>query len=160
VQDAANLAGRDKERRILVAVDESEHSKRAVMYLADFFGDYPDVHLKLLAIVPWPAEDYFATDEERERWGQEKIATLERKLDEYKEMLVEAGFAESRVDKLLSVSKHASIADAILEEQERLRCCIVAVGRRGIDRHEEFIHGSTSNRILHHAKNCAVMIIE
>ena len=51
-------------------------------------------------------------------------------------------------------------ADAILEEQEQLRCCIVVVGRRRISHHEEFIKGSTSNRILHRASACAVLVVE
>jgi nucleotide-binding universal stress UspA family protein len=53
-----------------------------------------------------------------------------------------------------------SIGDAILGEQEQLRCCIVVVGRRRITRHEEFLLGSTSNRIVHRAKACAVLVVE
>jgi nucleotide-binding universal stress UspA family protein len=52
------------------------------------------------------------------------------------------------------------VGDAILEEQEKLRCCIVVVGRRGLSHNEEFVFGSTSSKILHNAKNCAVMVIE
>jgi len=41
-----------------------------------------------------------------------------------------------------------------------LKCCTVVIGRRGLSKKEEFIFGSTSNRILHEANNCAVMVIE
>ena len=51
------------------------------------------------------------------------------------------------------------IADAILEEQDKLRSHLV-VGRRGISHKEEFIFGSTSNKTLHHARKCAVLIVE
>ncbi|MDF1578045.1 MAG: universal stress protein [Desulfurivibrionaceae bacterium] len=71
-----------------------------------------------------------------------------------------AGFEENRIATRLSIRPCVSVADEILKEQDKLRCCIVAVGRRGLSHNEEFILGSTSNRILHHARNCAVMIIE
>jgi nucleotide-binding universal stress UspA family protein len=60
----------------------------------------------------------------------------------------------------LVVRQCESIADAILEEQYKLKSCIIVVGRRGISHKEEFIFGSTSNKILHHAQHCAVMVIE
>ena len=65
-----------------------------------------------------------------------------------------------QIETRLSIRPCVSIADAILEEQENLRCCIVVVGRRGITRTEEFVFGSTSNKILYHAKHCAVLVVE
>ena len=52
------------------------------------------------------------------------------------------------------------MASCIIRELEELKCCTVVIGRRGISKKEEFIFGSTSSRILHDAKNCAVMVIE
>ena len=65
-QNFTDLAFRDTERHLLVAVDESENSKRAVMYLADFFGDYKNVFITILSVLPEPSEDYFVNDEERQ----------------------------------------------------------------------------------------------
>ena len=159
-QSFTDLARRDMERHLLVAVDESENSKRAVMYLADFFGGNKDVYITLLTVVQEPSEDYFATDEERRRWLDDRKQLMEKKLAGYREILLGAGFAEHQIESRLSVRQCASIGDAILEEQDKLRCCIVVVGRRGISHSEEFIFGSTSNKILHNAKNCAVMVVE
>jgi nucleotide-binding universal stress UspA family protein len=36
----------------------------------------------------------------------------------------------------------------------------VVVGRRGLTHNEEFLFGSTSSKILHHATHCAVMVVE
>jgi nucleotide-binding universal stress UspA family protein len=155
-----DLAARDKQRHILLAVDESENSKRAVMYLADFFGDYSDVFITLLTVIPEPAEDFFSTEEERRQWLDDKKEFMRQKLDDYSSILIDAGFQDKQIRKQLSVEKTISVADTILAEQDKLRCCIVVVGRRGISHNEEFIYGSTSNKILHHARNCAVMVIE
>ncbi len=159
-QTFTDLARRDTERHLMLAVDESENSKRAVMYAADFFGGYKDVFITLLSIIQEPSEDYFATDAEREKWLREKKQFMEKTLAGYKEILTGAGFAYNQIDTRLSVRQCPSIGDAIIEEQEKLRCCIVVVGRRGISHNEEFIFGSTSSKILHHAKNCAVMVVE
>lgn len=155
-----DLASRDTERHLLLAADESDNSRRAVMYVADFFGHDRDVFITLLSIVPEPSEDYFATDAEREQWLQEKEEAMVATLAGYKAILLDAGFGEEQVEVRLSIRQCVSIGDAILEEQERLHCCIVVVGRRGISHNEEFIFGSTSSKILHHAKHCAVMVIE
>ncbi len=159
--DFGDLRRRDTERHLLAAVDESGNSKRAVMFLADFFSDSPNVFITLLSIIPEPSEDFFPNDAERQAWLREKEAGMQKHLAGYKEILTSAGFAEARIATRLSVRPGAiSVGDAILEEQEKLRCCIVVVGRRGISHSEEFVFGSTSSKILHHAKHCAVMVVE
>lgn len=159
-QSFTDLARRDTERHLLVAVDESENSKRAVMYLADFFCNDKNVFITILSIIPEPSEDYFATEGEREKWVAQQKETMNKTLDGYKTMLLEAGFSENQIDVRLVIRQCTSIGDAIIEEQAKLRCCIVVVGRRGISHNEEFVFGSTSNKILHHATNCAVMVVE
>lgn len=156
----ANLARRDSERHLLVAVDESENSRRTVMYVADFFGNDHDVFITLLSIVPEPSEDYFPSEAERRKWMDDKNNSMQAILAGYKEVLLGGGFQDKQIEIRLSIRPCVSIADVILEEQEKLRCCIVVVGRRGITHAEEFVFGSTSSKILHHAKHCAVMVIE
>ncbi len=158
--DFGDLARRDTERHLLVAVDESDNSRRAVMYLADFFSDYQNVFVTLLSIIPEPSEDFFPTEAERLAWLKEKESEMQKHLAGYKEILLGAGFQDGQIETRLSIRPCTSIGDAILEEQEKLRCCIVVVGRRGISHSEEFVFGSTSSKILHHAKHCAVMVVE
>ena len=158
--DFGDLSRRDTERHLLAAVDESDNSKRAVMFLADFFSDSPNVFITLLSIIPEPSEDFFASETERQAWLQEKEAGMQQHLAGYKEILLGAGFQNGQIETRLSIRPCTSIGDAILEEQEKLHCCIIVVGRRGISHSEEFVFGSTSSKILHHAKHCAVMVVE
>ena len=46
---------------------------------------------------------------------------------------------------------------AILEEALELGAGTIVLGRRGISKKEEFIFGSTSNKILHSRKSCAAL---
>jgi nucleotide-binding universal stress UspA family protein len=150
----------DTRRHLLLAVDDSEGSRRAVMYVADFFGGFADLFVTLLSILPEPPEDLFRTDGERREALLRESRSREALLGEYRRLLAAGGIRDDRIATRLSVRRCASLADAILEEQEQLRCCIVVVGRRGLSRHEEFLFGSTSNRILHRAQRCAVLIVE
>ena len=159
-QNFCDLARRDTERHLLIAVDESDNSRRAVMYVADFFNGFQDVFVTLLSIIPEPVDDLFPTEAERQRWLKNKESEMQKHLTAYKEILLGAGFLDSQVETRLSIRPCTSIGDAILEEQEKLRSCIVVVGRRGISQSQEFLLGSTSSKIVHHARHCAVMVIE
>lgn len=155
-----DLARRDMERHLLVAVDESDNARRAVMYLADFFSNNRDVFVTLLTVIIDPSEDYFASEEERQQWLADKQAVVDESQASYRALLLDAGFAPEQIATRVVVRADVSIGDAILAEQERLRCCIVVVGRRGISHSEEFVFGSTSSKILHSAQQCAVMVVE
>ncbi|MEW6500981.1 MAG: universal stress protein [Thermodesulfobacteriota bacterium] len=159
-QTFGDLSRRDVERHLLVAVDESDHSKRTVMYLADFFGGLADVYITLLTIIPEPSEDFFPTEAARAKRLREKRAEMEQAMADYRAILRAVGFREDQVESRIVIRPCVSIGAAILEEQEKLRCCIVVVGRRGISHSEEFVFGSTSNHILHHASNFAVLVVE
>jgi nucleotide-binding universal stress UspA family protein len=150
----------DTGRHLLLAVDETDSSRRAVMFVADFFGGYRDLAITLLTIIPEPPEDLHRGARARQEALEEQRRAREVLCSGYKKLLVGGGIAAARIDTRVVVRRCTSVGDAILEEQERLRCCIVAVGRRRISRHEEFMFGSTSSRILHRASACAVLVVE
>lgn len=150
----------DMRRHLLLAVEESEDSRRAVMYVADFFGGYRDLFVTMLSILPEPPRDLFPTDEQRRQWVDERKRAREAAFADYRKILVGGGLRDERIAARLVLRNYTSLADAILEEQEQLHCCIIAVGRRGLSHHEEFLFGSTSNSVLHRAKHCAVLVVE
>jgi nucleotide-binding universal stress UspA family protein len=150
----------DTGRHLLLALGESDDSRRAVMYVADFFGGYRDLFITLLSILAEPPEDLFTTEQARAQWLQAQKRAREALLADYRRILVGAGLAEDRIAIRVTVRHWVSLGDAILEEQEQLNCCIVVVGRRGLSHHEEFLFGSTSSRILHRARRCAVMVVQ
>jgi nucleotide-binding universal stress UspA family protein len=148
------------ERHVLVALDESENAKRALLYTADFLGGSPGFRVTLLSIIPDPSEDYFADSTERDSWIGEQTSRAEETLKRYRDILIQAGFTDDKVSIRIETGNCPSIADCILDIQKKLNCCTIVVGRRGISKKEEFIFGSTSNRLLHSGKNCAVWVIE
>ncbi len=149
-----------KDKHLLIAVDESDGSQRAVLYVADFLGGLPGFTVTLLSIIPEPEEDFFDTDKEMNDWVKKKSDDAGRLLTRYRDILIQSGFPEDKVRSTACVGDTKSFADAILEMRCDLTCCTVVVGRHHKSRTEEFLFGSTSNKLIHEAKNCAVWVVE
>ena len=43
---------------------------------------------------------------------------------------------------------------------EKDKCSTIVVGRQGLSRSEEFLFGSVSSKIVNHARNCTVWVVE
>jgi nucleotide-binding universal stress UspA family protein len=149
-----------KDKHLLIAVDESDSSRRAVLYVADFLGGFPGFTVSLLSIIPEPEQDFYETEAELKVWVEEKIANANTLLEHYRTILIQSGFPEDKVRFHACVGDAKSLADAILAIRCDLTCCTVVVGRHHKTRTEEFLFGSTSNRLVHEAKNCAVWVVE
>lgn len=156
--DANN--GQPKDKHFLIAVDETESSKRAVLYVADMVGGFSGFRVTLLSIIPEPEEDFFDSEEEQIVWTREKMAAANRMLGNYRQIMVQAGFPEDKVRIRSCVEGEKSFADAILDTRCDMSCCTVVVGRHHKSRTEEFLFGSTSTRLIREAKNCAVWVVE
>ncbi|MDQ7787977.1 MAG: universal stress protein [Thermodesulfovibrionales bacterium] len=149
-----------QKRNILIAVDESENAARAVSYVRDLLSGLPGFRINLVTIIPEPSEDYFQSESERTEWMKEKKSSARSILEGFRRLLIDAGFKEGDIRVEVAIKTCPSIAECILAEQENLACGAVVIGRRGISKKEEFIFGSTSSKILHTAKDCAVWVIE
>lgn len=149
-----------KDKHLLVAVDESESSRRAVLYVADFLGGFPGFTVTILRIIPEPEEDFFDTEQELNAWVKEKLAAADKLLENYRQILIQSGFPEEKVRFRACLGETRSLADAILETRCDLTCCTVVVGRHHKSKTEEFLFGSTSSRLIHEARNCAVWVVE
>lgn len=149
-----------KDKHLLIAVDESDSSRRAVLYVADFLGGFPGFTVTLISIIPEPEEDFFESDAAMNAWIKDKVDATNKMLANYKQVLIQSGFPEEKVHFRSCVGEAKSFSDAILETRCDLTCCTVVVGRHHKTKTEEFLFGSTSNRLIHEAKNCAVWVVE
>ena len=149
-----------KDRHLLVAVDQTENSKRAVLYVADFLGGFPGFRVTLLSIIPERDDDFFDTEADKVAWTREKMEEANSLLENYRQILLQSGFPEDKVKIRSCVNEQKALSEAILQTQCGLSCCTVVVGRHHKSRSEEFLFGSTSSKIIHEAKNCAVWVVE
>lgn len=147
-------------RDILIAVDDSDNARRAVAYVGRMLEGLAGVRVTLLHIIPLPEEDYFATDQERESWLARHRQRMEGLLEDGRRMLLAHGFAPENVDTRITLRDCPSMAGCILDERSRRAYGTIVVGRQGLSRSEEFLFGSISSKIVTHARDCAVWVVE
>jgi nucleotide-binding universal stress UspA family protein len=147
-------------RHILLAVDDSPNSRRAVEYVAYLLGAGEGFHVILLHVVADPEEDYFAEEAQKESWLKQYRERMTAHLDGYRRMLLDAGFDPGAVEIRMPQLYCPSMADCILTERDHCRCGTIVVGRQGLSRKEEFLFGSVSSKIVKHARRCTVWVVE
>jgi nucleotide-binding universal stress UspA family protein len=149
-----------KDKHLLIAVDGSDSSRRAVLYVADFLGGFPGFTVTLMSIIAEPEEDFFETGDALNSWARGQIDGANKMLENYRQVLIQSGFPEDKVRYRACVGEAKSFAEAILETRCDITCCTVVVGRHHHSKAEEFLFGSTSSKLIHEAKNCAIWVVE
>lgn len=148
------------DKRLLIAVDESENSKMALLYVAEFLGGFDGFAIKVLSILPVPDADFYDSEEAREQWIQSRKGALSDMLERYRAILIHSGFPENKVVTEVAVTFSDPVSSVIIGKQEEYNACTLIVGRRGVSKQEEFLFGSVSSKIIHKANRCAVWIVE
>ncbi|MEJ2684049.1 MAG: universal stress protein [Candidatus Sulfobium sp.] len=144
-------------KHFIIAVDESENSRRTLAYVSYVLGGLHGVQATLLNIILAPPEDFFEDDDDRIEWIAAHEGRTRKVLEDYRLILVKSGFDEEKVEVKMKVGDCPSIAECIFKEARELGAATIVVGRRGKSKREEFILGSTSNRMLHIPKQCAAL---
>ena len=158
--DTGVQQGTPKDKHLLIAIDDSEHAKHAVLYVASLIGGFPGFRVTLLTIIEEPEEDYFSSDTERHAWVKSRKSKARQLLKQYQRILIQSGFEEGKVSVMVALRDFPTIVECVLDKQACLGCCTVVLGHRKKSRKEEFMFGSMSKKILNMADNCAVWIIQ
>ena len=147
-------------KNILIAVDESENARRAVSYVAELLGGVEGFEVTILHVIPLPEEDFFLTTSEKEKWLSQYRVKIDAMLEGYRQILIGAGFHPNEVSVRSPTRYCPSMAECILAERDEREYGTIVVGRQGLSRTEEFIFGSISSKIVTHARNCTVWVVE
>ncbi len=148
------------DKRLLIALDESENSKMALLYVADFLGGLDGFQVKILSVLPVPDPGFYDSEEARQRWLRIRKESLSDMLERYRQILIQSGFPDDKVGTEVSLAVNEPVSAVIIRKQEEFNACTLIVGRRGVSKQEEFLFGSVSNKIIHKANKCAVWIVE
>ena len=145
---------------VLIAVDGSRNSRRAVEYAGKVFAPNPQARLVLFQILPAISRMNLDKEEikkidahKAERpdlaglyWRPEDEEEMNKFFGEAKDLLIEAGVKPEQIKYKFGVKK-AEIADAILEEAELGSYVTLILGRRGLSRVREVFSGSVWHQI-------------
>jgi len=155
-------------KKILLALDNSNNSLRAVKYVANtfkatatitMFSVLPDptaaCELDGPSLIPIFKENIrtFCTIENA------KKSAVEGFMEEAKKTLVKAGFPAKNLSIRIR-KKKVGIARDIVKEAQQGKYDTLVVGRRGLSSIQQFMLGSVSNKVLHIAKKISVIIVD
>lgn len=150
--------------KILLALDLSPHSRRAADYVARIAPALKDSHVTALVIssgIPYGAQQLDTPDaelhgDEDQEQEKKEIKTL---LAEIKELLIESGLPESRVETRTKPVGRGVALD-IIDEAHAGDFNTVVVGRRGLSKVKSLLLGSISSTIIEKAEGLTVWVVE
>ena len=156
-------------KKFLVALDKSSNSLRAVKFVADSIS--PCAQITLMSIVTNPASACELREpSEVHPLLKENIkelciiedaemSALEGFLDEAKKVLIKCGFPADNIT--VSIRKQQTdIAGDILAEARDGKYDAIVVGRRGLKGLKHFMFGSVSSKVINHAENLSVIVVD
>jgi nucleotide-binding universal stress UspA family protein len=162
-----------EDRGILVGIDPSEESMKAVQYVASIMGgrDRPEWRIHLIHVVRalellTVSYDPFFVPDERVEWmrrvEQQHMEEVRAKMgdtfEKARKVLEDAGIRRKRIETEI-ISGAYSRAATLVEEARKRQCGTIVVGRRGLSKIEEFFLGRVSSKVLQMASDKTVWIV-
>ena len=137
-------------QKILVAIDGSPNSEKALATAADLAAHY---HAELIALSVAELPEVVAMVNE--------VDSIRQNADDYYRQIGQASveFAKTRGVALRSVVVRGHAAEEIIRFAESEGANLVVLGRQGHSRIARFFLGSTTDRVSEHC-HCAVMIVK
>lgn len=147
--------------KILIAIDLSENSLKAVDYVGRMTSCHPTVDITLLHVIKEPSPDIMPDEIERrshvERLRSEVLGLMEAAAGR----LVSNGIPEKQIHVKIQVcGKSVRVSELVLHEQKEGGYGTVVVSRRGLSKKEEFLFGSVSSSVMREARRCTVWVVE
>jgi nucleotide-binding universal stress UspA family protein len=164
------LKGEKKMRKILVAIDDSDGSAKAVDFIGKTFSGLGDVHVTLLHVLStfpqamWD-DGHILSHEERsareqviDKWVENQRLRLSPMFEKATRTLVEDGIKADQIE-TATVTDTLDIAEKILHEVEAGGYQIVAVGRHGSSKGTRKPIGTVANTVVSRASDMTVCIV-
>jgi len=152
------ISGKPQAKKILVGVDGSEGSKRAVEWVASF-GGHSGWEMMLFHVLRRLAYTLDGQALPDKTWVTSGEKVMDPVLAEVKKLLLQSGYKEEQV-KIKMVTEAHSRAGAMIDEARRGEFGTVVVGRRGVSKVREFIMGRVGGKLIQMAQDMAVWIID
>jgi nucleotide-binding universal stress UspA family protein len=168
------LRGNTSVSRILVAVDDSEHSERALRYVGTLLHDTRDVHVTLFHVLkPMPREllEHGGSEDpsvevrlakellqDQENWVRAESANEYPILVKALEVVGSAGFPLDRVT--LKFGHEDNIAHTILDEARNGGFGTIVVGRHGATGIKRFFGEDVTDQLLRNGSGFTLWVVE
>ena len=158
-----------KNTKLLVVVDESPATKRALEYVAQVASRRRDFRVCLAHALPSPPPElveFRGAEKDRlraykRRWISVVEMTEQRALDRANAVLRRGGVAEKAIE-----AHYCNLVDASRATQEILRlarlrkCDTVVIGRKSLSWLGELIHGDPAEELVRQGKGFTIWVVE
>jgi len=153
-------------KRILVAVDDSTYSRKAIEYAAQMKDIISDLSFIIFNVQP-TISDYLLQDSKRDAKASAALKKVTAKnektskelLQNYKAQMIKKGIDEKSIDLVTQPKSMGAAKDILLYAKNILPDAIV-LGRRGTSRLQEAFIGSVVNTVLEHASVVPIWAID
>jgi nucleotide-binding universal stress UspA family protein len=153
------------QKKVLVSVDDSRHSRYALQYAAQASSFIPQLHYVLFHVQPMislflqdEAKKNMKTKIELEKLLKKNDESARRLLGEFKAEMVRMGVNEDRIEVATRLRK-TGVAKDILEHSQENQYDAIVIGRRGLSRLQEMFSGSASANIVEHSQVVPVWLV-
>lgn len=152
-------------KMILIAVDGSFHSRKAMEYVAGMVSIVKNLEYTVINVQPKISE-FLLDDAKMDPKARAALKEVTEKnqensnkiLDESKQIMVKLGIDESRI-KTVSQQQTMGTAKTILDYGKQSLCDAIVVGNRGMSRLAESFIGSITNTVLEHTSTTPVWAV-
>ena len=155
------VGGDIESRKMLIAVDASESSRKAVNYVGKFAAA-TEAELTLYHVIRSLGlgfmEDFSPQDKEINVFEKGLVSNAQSMFRAYRESLEKAGVLPARISTKHSQQSYTR-AGEILREARNGDYGTIVMGRRGLSKVHEFIMGRVTNKVLNRAEGFAVWIV-
>lgn len=155
------VGGDIQSKKMLIAVDASDNSRKAVDYVGGFAAA-TEAELTLYHVIRSLGTEFlqdFPRSKEELKVFEEAVASHARDMFQaYQESLEQAGVLPARILTKYNRQSH-SRAGEILREAKAGDYGTIVMGRRGLSKVHEFLMGRVTNKVLSRAEGFAVWLV-
>jgi nucleotide-binding universal stress UspA family protein len=166
----------DRQDKILIAVDETDASLKAVGYIARMMGRRKDLHVRLFHVLPpIPPKllEYGGTEDPQKEgelsaelheaqveWTARAKQSAQASLEATLKLLIDHGFLSENLSTDFSSSIHKpDVAREVLEAAGKWGCGTIVTGRHSLSWAQELFHRHVGEDLVHRAKGYAVLVV-
>ncbi len=159
-------------KKLLIAIDGSQHALRAVDYVAEQFSGVSNLKVTLFYVSPgippelWD-DGHILTEAERterkavlDKWLHNQRLTLESIFQPAGERLVKKGFQREQIETKSVSETVENVSECILAEAKNGGYQTLVTGRCGVSSMVHSLLGSTVNKILNRGAGIAICVVE
>jgi len=157
--------------KMLIALDESKSSMKAVEYVAEQFSTAKALQITLVHVLPnlpaifWDEGHILSDDEKKDRkkvvdkWIADRLVKMEPLLRKATELLVAAGISADRISRK-TISDSLDAAGSILEAAKDGGFGTVVLGRHSTGNGSRNLTGGVTSKVFSHGAGVTVIVVD